>query len=690
MQHVQNTMQIDFAHAEQRFKNFADSMPHILWSAEPDGSLDYVNKVYLDYTGVTFDAAKQNWLNAVHVDDVGRCIAAWTEAISTGNRYSIEFRVIHIASGEYRWQAVTAKPVRDETGKILKWYGVATDIHERKIADEKANLIANRLNTTLENMSDGFIMMDEAWRFTYINAMAERFLQQPRNELIGKVVWNEFSKFVGSKYYNDCHHAMTSKSAVESEYLSPILQRWLEIRIYPTEGGVSVYFRDITARKKAESEILRLAFHDQLTGLPNRQLLLDRLLHAIPTNKRSGHVGAVMFIDLDNFKTLNDTHGHDNGDLLLQQLALRIKNNIREVDTVARFGGDEFVVLLEQLSHNPMEAATEAELIGEQILAVINQPCNLKGCQHVSTASIGITLLNDQATSVEELLRQADMAMYRAKRSGRNNISFYDPGMQTAIQAKMMLEASLRESIQNNMFTLHYQPQVDEKRQTIGAEALIRWLHPEHKNVSPSVFIPLAEETGLIVQLGDWVLKAACLQLVEWAKVERTARLSLSVNVSAHQFRHPNFVKNLLDILHKTQANPKKLKIELTETALIADMDDAIVKITELKEHGICFSLDDFGTGYSSLSYLRHLPLEQLKIDRSFVSRLPDDSNDAAIVQAIIAMGHSLGLTIVAEGVETEQQLEFLSKLGCNAYQGFLFSKPVEVKELTSYLMMKG
>jgi diguanylate cyclase (GGDEF)-like protein len=516
--------------------------------------------------------------------------------------------------------------------------------------------------------------------------MSERLLQRPRAKLIGEIAWDKVPQFADSNLYRDCQRAVTSRSIVESEYLSPLLHRWLETRIYPSENGVSIYFRDITERKKAESEITRLAFYDQLTGIPNRQLLIDRLHHAIATNKRSHHLGAVMFIDLDNFKALNDTQGHHKGDQLLQQLALRLSSCVREVDTVGRLGGDEFVVLLEQLSNDPVEAATEAELIGEKILTALNQPCDLSGCRYVSMASIGVTLLNSQISSIEELLKQADMAMYRAKAIGRNRICFYDPAMQTAVNAKMALETSLRDSIQNGLFTLHYQPQLDREHHIIGAEALIRWQHPEHKNIPPSVFIPLAEETGLIDQLGSWVLKTACLQLVEWAKQAYTAQLCLSVNVSAHQFHQPSFVENVLTILRETKANPQNLKIELTETALISDIDDTVRKITTLKAQGIKFSLDDFGTGYSSLSYLRYLPLEQLKIDRSFISRIPSNGNDAAIVQAIIAMGHSLGLTIVAEGVETEQQVGFLSNLGCDFYQGFLFSKPVTIEELTKSL----
>jgi diguanylate cyclase (GGDEF)-like protein/PAS domain S-box-containing protein len=672
--------------AEQHFRQFADSIPHILWTAEPDGTVDYVNQTYTDYAGVTLDVASQSWVSALHPDDVDRVLAAWNVATTTGNEYFIEFRIFHLGTGAYRWNSVTAKPVRDETARIVKWYGIATDVHERKLADEKANLLANRLNSTIENMSDCFIMLDQTWRVSYINRVAERTLQRPKSDLLGKVIWNEITVPVENKLFQECRRAAAEKCAIEFEYPSPLSDFWYEIRIYPSEGGVSVYWRDITKRKTAEKEIQRLAFHDQLTGLPNRQLLRDRLQHAVLLSKRSHSLGAVMFIDLDNFKTLNDTQGHHKGDLLLQQLAQRLTDCAREIDTVARLGGDEFVVVLEELSSDAVEAATQAELIGEKILAALSQPCELVGYQHIGTASIGITLLDSQTSSIDELLKRADLAMYRAKAAGRNVIRFFDPAMQTAINAKMALETGLRESIQNNMFVLHYQPQLDNESRIIGVEALLRWSHPEYKNVPPSEFIPTAEETGLILPLGRWVLETACSQLVEWAKEAHTARLTLSVNVSAHQFRRPDFVREVLDVVRESGANPERLKLELTETVLINDIEDAVTKITVLKNYGITFALDDFGTGYSSLSYLRHLPLEQLKIDRSFIGRIPGNVNDAAIVQAIIGMGHTLGLTIIAEGVETEQQLRFLAEHGCNAYQGFLFSKAVTAEEFGKYL----
>lgn len=669
------------ADAKQHFRDFADAMPHILWTAEPNGMIDYLNKVYTDSTGVSLDIASQSWLKALHVDDVAGIVAVWAECVATGNVYSEEFRVIHIGTGQYRWHSVTAKPVRDDAGTITKWYGIATDIHERKVADARANLLASRLDTTIESMSDGFVMLDREWRVIYINGTAERLIQRARSDLLEKVLWDEFPALVESRIYGECQRALATGFGAEFEIFSTLFAHWFEIKIYPSADVVSIHFRDISGRKTAEAEIRRLAFHDQLTGLPNRQLLRDRLQHALLMTKRALRVGAVMFIDLDNFKTLNDTRGHDKGDLLLQQLAGRLTACVSEIDTVARLGGDEFVVLLEDLSADALVAATQAELICEKILVALNEPCELGGFQHTGTASIGVTLLDSEVSCIEEVLKRADLAMYRAKAAGRNAIRFYDPEMQSTIAAKMALETGLRESLRDNMFTLYYQPQLDQDQRIIGAEALVRWTHPAHQQVPPSIFIPVAEETGLILALGRWVLEAACACLAGWAEQADTAPLTLAVNVSAHQFRQRDFVNDVLHVVRASGANPARLKLELTETVLVNDIDDAVSKISALKEHGIRFSLDDFGTGYSSLSYLRFLPLEQLKIDRSFIHRIPDNGNDVAVVQAIIAMAHKLGLSVVAEGVETEQQLAFLAGQGCNAYQGFLFSKPVPIGE---------
>ena len=383
---------------------------------------------------------------------------------------------------------------------------------------------------------------------------------------------------------------------------------------------------------------------------------------------------------MDNFKTLNDTLGHDVGDILLQQVGQRISACIREGDTVARLGGDEFVVMLEDLSSNLQEAAAQTETVAGKILTALNHPYLLAGQNQRSTPSIGATLFHGNQLSVEELLKRADVAMYQAKAAGRNTLRFFDPEMQAAISAQAALEADLRQGIMQEQFILYYQPQVDGGAGLLGAEALIRWQHPERGLVSPAEFIPVAEETGMILPLGAWVLETSCNQLVIWAGQPEAAHLTLAVNVSARQFRQPDFVNQVLAVLDRTGANPRKLKLELTESLLLADVQDVIAKMTALKAKGVCFSLDDFGTGYSSLSYLKRLPLDQLKIDQSFVRDVLVDINDGAIAQTIIALGQTMGLAVIAEGVETEEQCEFLARIGCNTYQGYFFSRPLPLE----------
>jgi diguanylate cyclase (GGDEF)-like protein/PAS domain S-box-containing protein len=444
---------------------------------------------------------------------------------------------------------------------------------------------------------------------------------------------------------------------------------------------VSVH-ADITQRKAAEEEIFQLAFYDQLTRLPNRRLLLDRLQQALASSTRSDCHGALLFIDLDNFKTLNDTLGHDTGDLLLKAVATRLTTCVREGDTVARLGGDEFVVMLEDLNASAEAAAAQAQIVGEKILTALNQIYRLADYEHHSTPSIGITLFADHHDTIDELLKRADLAMYQAKAVGRNTLRFFDPEMQAAVNARAAMEADLREAIGANQFLLHYQVQVDAVGRPTGAEALVRWQHPRNGIVSPDKFIPLAEDTGLILPLGQWVLEAACTQLVAWSKKLETAHFTVAVNVSPRQFHHPDFVSQVLSALTLTGADPRQLKLELTEGLLVDDVEGTIAKMTELKASGLGFSLDDFGTGYSSLSYLKRLPLDQLKIDQSFVRDVFTDANDAAIVRTIVALAQSLGLDVIAEGVETEAQRNFLASQGCLAYQGYLFGRPVPAAEL--------
>ena len=453
---------------------------------------------------------------------------------------------------------------------------------------------------------------------------------------------------------------------------------------HPHEGSIWIY-SDISDRKKAEAKINELAFFDQLTGLPNRTLLLDRLTQTMTASTRNGSYSAVLLIDLDNFKTLNDTLGHDMGDLLLKQVAQRLTTCVRAEDTVARLGGDEFVVILVSLSTVERDAASQAEAASEKILSALNQTYQLKEVVCRSTPSIGVTLFGGHLVSLDDLLKQADLAMYEAKEVGRNAIRFFDPAMQTAVVERAALEVDLRRAIQEHQFLLHYQAQVVSEGRVIGAEVLLRWQHPQRGLVSPAEFIHLAEETGLILPLGLWVLETACTQLAVWATQARMADLTLSVNVSAHQFRQADFIDQVLAVLNNTGANPQRLKLELTESLLVKNVEDIIEKMFALKARGVGFSLDDFGTGYSSLSYLKRMPLDQLKIDQSFVRDVLIDPNDAAIARTVVALAQNLGLGVIAEGVETETQREFLASAGCHTYQGYFFSRPLPLAGFEEY-----
>jgi diguanylate cyclase (GGDEF)-like protein len=445
--------------------------------------------------------------------------------------------------------------------------------------------------------------------------------------------------------------------------------------------------RDITEAKAAEAQIRDLAFYDPLTRLPNRRLLLERSRQAVESITPTGRRRALLIVDLDDFKTLNETLGHPNGDLLLQEVARRLVTCIREPNTVARLAGDEFVVMLEGLSENPEEAAAQAEVTGEKILATIGQPYLLVQRECRCTASIGITVFGAQSERTNDRLQQADIAMDQAKSAGGNTMRFFAPALQAAVNARVAMAEDLREGIRENQFTLYYQPQVDGGR-WIGAEGLIRWNHPRRGLVFPDGFIPRAEATGLILPIGNWVLKTACAQIASWAKCSETAELAVAVNISARQLRQPEFVDQVLTALESAGADPHRLELELTESMLVDDIEDVIAKMTDLKSHGLRFSLDDFGTGYSSLTYLKRLPLDRLKIDRSFVRDILVDESSGAIAQTIISLSRAMGLPVIAEGVETELQREFLANLGCHAFQGYLFGRPVPLEKFE--LLLRG
>lgn len=558
---------------------------------------------------------------------------------------------------------------------------------------EKLQDSENLFRSFMDNSNFVAWMKDAQGRYVFMSRPAKKLFSTPPEAWIGSTDFDMFPAEFAQSLRDHDDAALLAKDVltIEESAVDATGKRshWLSSRFPYIDssgahyvGGIAI---DITERKIAEEKIETLAFYDPLTNLPNRRLLLDRLEQALGYALRQKSLAALLFIDLDNFKTLNDTYGHGRGDLLLKLVADRLAGSIRRGDTLARLGGDEFVLLLQNLAPETLQAAKQAEKVAEKILTLLRQPYELDGNLHNSTPSLGVTLLGDINESIEEPLRRADLAMYEAKAAGRNTFRFFDPQLQAAVTARSFLEADLRTALYDDQLNLHFQIQITADNGLRGAEALLRWHHPQRGMISPAEFIPIAEESGLILAIGRWVLNSACAQLARWASQPLFASLNIAVNVSSRQFHQDDFVEQVLNALNASGANPQRLTLELTESLLVSNVDDVIAKMTALKERGIAFSLDDFGTGYSSLAYLKRLPLDELKIDQSFVRDTLSDANDAAIVTTIIALAESLGLDVIAEGVETEEQRAFLAQHGCNSYQGYLFSRPIPINAFEQY-----
>jgi len=588
------------------------------------------------------------------------------------------------------WTEITCAPSRDGKGTIVGGIAIVHDISSRKQADAELRIAATAFQS-----QEGMQITDAHCELLRVNNAFTNITGYTVADVIGKNPRLLSSGKHSTAFFAAMWESINSTGTWEGEIQDrrkngEIFPAYLNITaVKDSAGTVTNYvatLTDITLKSEAAEKIKHLAFYDSLTGLPNRRLLTDRLHQAFSSSARSGREGALLFIDLDNFKDINDTLGHDIGDLLLQQAAQRLESCIRDGDTVARMGGDEFVVMLEELSTQAIESATQTKTVGEKILAALNRPYRLASHEYHCTASIGATLFSDHHQSGEELLKRADIALYQAKNSGRNTMRFFNPKMQEIINARTELESELRKALEKRQFQLYYQIQVDSTHHTLGAEALIRWLHPQRGLVPPLDFIPLAEETGLILPIGQWVLDTACAQIKLWEQDALTRDLVLAVNVSAKQFRQGNFVAQVKVAVQRHAINPNMLKLELTESMLLDNIEDTIATMNELKEIGIQFSLDDFGTGYSSLQYLKRLPLDQLKIDQSFVRDIATDSSDNTIVRTIIAMAHSLDIDVIAEGVEMEEQRQLLLGSGCAHYQGYLFGKPVPIGQFEELL----
>ena len=555
------------------------------------------------------------------------------------------------------------------------------DISEHKRAEEELRIAAIAFES-----QEGMIVTDTKGVIVRVNQAFTRLTGYSAAEAVGKKPALLNSGRHDKAFYRQMWQALEKERYWQGEVWNRrkngrIYAEWLTISaVAAPDGSITHYvgtFSDITRDSEAEAEIHRMAYYDPLTHLPNRRLLMDRLGQALAASRRSGQHGALLFLDLDNFKTLNDTRGHDVGDLLLIEIAQRLNASVREGDTVGRLGGDEFVLMLEDLSEDVQEAILQASLVGMKVREAIALPYLLKGVDFTCTTSIGVSLFGNHDASADDMLKHADLAMYHAKKNGRNTLCFFDPDMQAKLVEHSALESDLRHALERRQLRLYYQIQVNSARRAIGAEALLRWGHPERGLVSPAQFIPLAEETGLIVPIGLWVLQTACAQLRDWSGKPATRDLQLAINVSARQFRQPDFVEQVQRAFSATGINPARLKIELTESLVLDNVSDTITKMRAIKALGVSFSMDDFGTGYSSLSYLKQLPLDQLKIDQSFVRDILVDANDAAIARTIMALADSLGLGVIAEGVETEAQRDFLAAGGCHAWQGNFFCAPL-------------
>jgi diguanylate cyclase (GGDEF)-like protein/PAS domain S-box-containing protein len=676
-------------HNDEQLRAFLENSAVIAWLKDELGRYVFASQNYLRRFDFTQDAVVGHTAHHIWPQTIADAIQRNDQALL---EHGTAFEVVEALpnpDGSISWWLSNKFIFQGSDGQRLLG-GLAVDITERKESEAELRVAAVAFES-----QEGMMITDADNLILKVNRAFTEISGYTTEEIVGQPPAILKSGRHDQPFYAQMWQSLNATGSWQGEVWNrrkngEVHPEWLTISVVKGDDGRVINYvathNDITARKNAEEAIRHLAFYDPLTKLPNRRLVLDRLAHALASTERSGHHDALLFIDLDNFKTLNDTLGHDKGDMLLIQVAERLSESVRESDTVARLGGDEFLVILEGLSTTSVEAYVQAETVATKILTALNHQYLIAGHLHHSTPSIGVTVFSGHQNTVEVLLRQADLAMYQAKTAGRNTVRFFDPKMQAMVTDRADLEVDLREAIRQQQFELHYQPQVVGDGRVIGAEALLRWLHPQRGHVSPGDFIPLAEETGLILPLGHWVLETACRQLATWATQPNTAHLTLAVNVSANQLHHPAFVDQVMAILDQSGANPHRLKLELTESLLVSKVEETIAKMAALKAKGVGFSLDDFGTGYSSLSYLKRLPLDQLKIDQGFVRDVLIDPNDAAIAKMVIALAESLGLSVIAEGVELESQRDFLARQGCHAYQGYLFSRPLPLAEFEQFL----
>ena len=673
--------------SESRFRTMNDLLPQQVWTAHPDGRLDYVNQRLTDFFGRSAEAIiGEGWQDIVHPDDLPLCLNAWTESLQTGHPYGFDFRLLH-HSGEFRWCYATAMALRDDNGNIVKWYGTNTDITERKQFEEALQLASLVYQTSSEAM----MVTDAGGTILTINPAFSVLTGYSPEEVIGKTPRILNSGRQEQPFYQAMWQEINATGQWHGEIWDrrkngEVYAEWLTINTsFNADGTVHrriALFSDITEKKKSEEMIWKQANFDSLTGLPNRQMFHDRLKQEIGKAHRAGLRLALMFIDLDRFKEVNDTLGHDKGDLLLKDAGRRLVRCVREADTVARLGGDEFTIILGELAE-----AEGVDRVAQEILEKLSQPFRLAGETAYVSASIGVTLYPDDTDDFDALIKNADQAMYAAKGQGRNRYSYFTPAMQEAAQGRMRLAKDLRAALAGQQFEVFYQPIVELSSGEIHkAEALIRWHHPVLGLINPSDFIPIAEETGIIKEIGDWMFRESARQALRW-RTPAHAGFQLSVNKSPAQFlRERNTHATWFEYIREIGLQAQAIVVEITE-GLLLDANDAVTgQLHEFRDAGMQVAIDDFGTGHSSLSYLRKFDIDYLKIDRSFVSNLEANSDDMALCEAIIVMAHKLGIKVIAEGVETEEQGQLLAAAGCDYGQGFYYSRPVPAAKFEELL----
>lgn len=659
-----------------RFRVLFDTVHDGLLVFDGEGCIQDVNRTGCSMLGYSREELSQMSAADIVPAELSGLMRAHIDASGSNDSKPLETLLLNRGGSQIPVEIRTSRIDLDGRPCL---FSMVRDIGARKAAEREVQLSHAAINMN----STPFYWISQEGEFISVNAAACASLGYSQEELIGKHIWDidpyyppeaqsetwEKIKALGSFTLESAHRRKDG-----SEF--PILVT-INYANFEGEEHSLVFVQDITDRKRSEERITYLAYYDELTGLPNRRKLLEQLQHSLAVSARSQICGAILFIDIDNFKTINDTLGHEAGDMLLREVASRLCRNVREEDIVSRLGGDEFVVVLEKVDADRQRSAAHAKLVGEKLLDTLVMPFFIHGMECVVSASIGVSIFKGHDQEIEELFKQSDLAMYEAKRKGRNSLLFFDPAMQNALEKRTRMETELRIALEMGQFELYFQRRVDENGKAVGAEALLRWQHPEKGLISPAEFIPLCEETGLILPIGNWVLEEACSVIKAWEGSPRTSQLVLSINISARQLRQENFAETIAAAIRNSGIDPTRLELEITESMLHSDIDLIIEKMEALRAQGVHFSMDDFGTGYSSLSYLKRLPIDQIKIDQSFVRDITQDQNDETIVQLIIKMSQTLGLESVAEGVESIEQLDLLLHHGCRQFQGYFFGRPM-------------